>query len=77
VKPKITRGHSVSLRVTAVGRPLIVAIEEGLQAMRDAGAPIDAEWTMGFHRGKEVGRNGDPYLEADYISLDATWAEQG
>jgi hypothetical protein len=76
MKPKITRGHSVSLQVTAVGRSLISAIEEALTAMREAGAPLDAEWKMAFHKGKEVTKNSDSYLEADYISLDATWAEQ-
>jgi hypothetical protein len=75
VKTKLTRGHSVSFRVNAVGRPLIDAIEEALTTLREAGVPIDAEWQMAFHQGKQVNKP-EPFVEADYISIDATWAEQ-
>jgi hypothetical protein len=77
MKPKLTRGHSVSLRVGTDGRPQLVAVTEALMAMREAGVPLDAEWQMGFHSGKQVtGNGGQPFMEADYISVDATWAEQ-
>ena len=69
------RGHSVSLRVTVSGRSQLAAIQEGLVALHNEGVPLDAEWTMAYHQGQEV-RNGDPYLEADYIQIDATWAER-
>jgi hypothetical protein len=76
MKPKLTRGHSVSLKIATNGRPQIVTITEALSALREAGVPLDAEWHMGFHIGQRVA-GPDPFMEADYISVDATWAEQG
>jgi hypothetical protein len=76
MKPKaIVRGHSVSFRVVAGGRPLTEAILEALASMEDAGVPLGSEWKMAYRRGGKV-NNGDPYVEADFITVDATWAEQ-
>lgn len=75
MKPKLTRGHSVSFQVTVSGRSREAAIDQAMKEMDGAGVPLDAIWKMEFHRGQER-TNGERFREADYITVDATWAEQ-
>jgi len=40
---------------------------------------MDAGWRMSYHKGEEKREkqpNGEPYMESDYIQVEATWAEQ-
>jgi hypothetical protein len=49
-KPKLSRGHSITFKVTATGRSRQAAIAEILAALDDADVPPDAQWKMEFHR---------------------------
>lgn len=79
MKPQITRGHNVQFRVTVAGRSSLAAVQEALVLLREAGVPMDAGWRMSYHKGEEKREkqpNGEPYMESDYIQVEATWAEQ-